>query len=68
VKYKAWLIARGFLEKEGFDYTEAFSPVARHETIRLIIAVATSKAWPLYHLVVKSTFLNGTLEETMYVT
>jgi vacuolar-type H+-ATPase catalytic subunit A/Vma1 len=68
VKHKARLVARGFLQKEGFDYTEMFSPVARHETIRLVVAVATSKAWPLYHIDVKSAFLNGTLEETVYVT
>lgn len=68
VKHKARLVARGFLHKEGFDYTEVLSPVARHETIRLVIAVATSNAWPLYHLDVKSAFKNGTLEEIVYVT
>jgi len=68
VKHKARLVARGFLQKEGFDYTEVFSLVARHETIRLVIAVATSKGWPLYHLDVNYAFLNGTLEETVYVT
>jgi len=68
VKHKARLVARGFLQKEGFDYTEVFSPIARHETIILVIAVATSKVWPLYYLDVKSAFLNGTLEENVYVT
>jgi len=68
MKHKARLVARGFLQKEGFDYKELFSPIARHETIKLVIVVATSKGWPLYHLDVKSAFLNGTLEETVYVT
>lgn len=68
MKHKAGLGARGFLQKEGFDYTEVFPPVVRHETIRLVIAVATSNARPLYHLDVKSAFMNGTLEETVYVT
>lgn len=44
VKHKARLVARVFLKKEGFDYTEVFSPVPRHETIRLVIALATSNA------------------------
>jgi len=68
VKHKARLVAKGFLHKEGFDYIEVFSPVARHETIRLVIAITTSKACPLYHLDVISAFLNGTLKETVYVT
>jgi len=68
VKHKARLLARGFLQKEGFEYTELFSLVSRHETIRLVITVATSKAWPLYHLDVKYAFLNGTLEEIVYIT
>ena len=58
----------GFLQKEGFDYIEVFSSVARHETIILVIAVETSKSCPLYHLDVESAFLNGTLEETVYIT
>jgi len=44
MKNKARLVARGFLQKDGFDYTEVFSLVARHETTRLVIAVATSNA------------------------
>ncbi|MCH80525.1 copia-type polyprotein [Trifolium medium] len=66
-KYKARLVARGFLQKEGIDYSEVFEPVARHETIRLVVALANLRDWPLYHLDVKSAFLNGPLEETVYV-
>ncbi|WJX45884.1 hypothetical protein P8452_32732 [Trifolium repens] len=67
IKYKARLIAKGFLQKQGLNYDEVFSPVARHETIWLVIALACSKRWPLFHLDVKSTFLNGPLEEDVYV-
>ncbi|CAJ2632851.1 unnamed protein product [Trifolium pratense] len=67
VKYKARLVAKGFLQKQGLDYDEVFSPVARHETIRLVIALACSRRWPLFHLDVKSAFLNGPLEEDVYV-
>ncbi|WJX17845.1 hypothetical protein P8452_07710 [Trifolium repens] len=61
------LVAKGFLQKQGLDYDEVFSPVARHETIRLVIALACSRRWPLFHLDVKSAFLNGPLEEDVYV-
>jgi len=67
VNQKARLVARGFLQKEGFDYTEVFSPIAKHETNRLVIVVTTSKVWPMYHLYVKSSFLNGTVEGIVYV-
>ena len=66
-KHKAKLVARGFLQKPGLDYFEVFTPVARHETIRLVIAIAANKNWPLMHLDVKSSFLNGPLQEELYV-
>lgn len=68
VKHKARLVARGFLQKPGLDYSEVFAPVARHETIRLVVALACGRNWFLSHLDVKSAFLNGPLEEEVYVT
>ncbi|PNX87495.1 hypothetical protein L195_g043584, partial [Trifolium pratense] len=67
VKHKARLVARGFLQQEGIDYTEVYAPVARIETIRLVIAIVSSYNWSLYHMDVKSAFLNGPLEEEVYV-
>ncbi|GAU12596.1 hypothetical protein TSUD_132060 [Trifolium subterraneum] len=67
IKHKARLVAKGFLQKQGLDYDEVFSPVARHDTIRLVIALACSRRWPMFHLDVKSAFLNGSLEEDVYV-
>ena len=61
-KHKARLVAKGFLHKLGLDYFEVFTPIARHETIRLVIALAANRNWPLMHLDVKSTFLNGPLQ------
>jgi hypothetical protein len=66
-KHKARLVARGFLQKPGLDYFEVFAPVARHETIRLVIALAANRGWSLMHLDVKSAFLNGPLQEEVYV-
>src|ERR1051325_5194932 len=65
-KHKARLVARGFLQKPGLDYFEVFAPVARHETIRLVIALDANRNWPLMHLDVKSAFLNSSLQEEVY--
>lgn len=66
-KHKARLVAKGFLQKARLDYSEVFAPVARTETIRLVLALASGKRWPLFQLDVKSAFLNGPLEEEVYV-
>lgn len=66
-KYKARLVAKGFKQKPGVDYYETYAPVARLETIRTVIALAAQKKWKLYQLDVKSAFLNGYLEEEIYV-
>ncbi|RDY02272.1 hypothetical protein CR513_14284, partial [Mucuna pruriens] len=65
-KHKARLVAKGFLQKQGIDYTE-YAPVARMETIRLVIVVASSRNWTICQLDVKSAFLNGPLEEEIYI-
>jgi hypothetical protein len=66
-KYKARLVAKGFLQKQGIDYTKVFAPVARLETVRLVIAIANHLNWDFVQLDVKSAFLNGKLEEEVYV-
>ncbi|GAU33832.1 hypothetical protein TSUD_393400 [Trifolium subterraneum] len=66
-KHKARLVARGFLQKHGVDYNEVFAPVARIETVRLVVALACKNRWLLCHLDVKSAFLNGPREEEVYV-
>ncbi|KAI3518152.1 hypothetical protein L1887_06594 [Cichorium endivia] len=67
VKHKARIVAKGYVQKRGIDFDEVFAPVARLETIRLILALAGSNGWKVHHLDVKSAFLNGTLEEEVYV-
>lgn len=66
-KYKARLVVKGYAQEYGVDYTEVFAPVARMETIRLVVALAAQKGWPIYQLDVKSAFLHGELNETVYV-
>jgi hypothetical protein len=52
---------------EGLDFGETFAPVAHLEAIRILLAFATSKRFKLYHMNVKSTFLNGVIREEVYV-
>ena len=65
-KYKARFVACGFSQKEGIDY-ETFAPVVRFTSIRTIIALAATMGWKLYQMDMKTTFLNGEIEEEVYI-
>ena len=67
VKHKARLVAKGYAQREGVDFDEVFAPVARLETVRVLIALAAHENWELHHMDVKSAFLNGYLKEEVYV-
>jgi hypothetical protein len=66
-KYKARFVSRGFSQVEEVDYDETFSPVSRYIFIRSIIALAASMGWKLHQIDVKTTFLNGEIEEEVYI-
>jgi hypothetical protein len=66
-KYKARLVAKGYAQQFGIDYNEVFAPVARWDTIRIILALATCKGWIVYQLDVKSAFLHGELNEVVFI-
>ncbi|GKC96464.1 retrotransposon protein, putative, ty1-copia subclass, partial [Tanacetum coccineum] len=66
-RYKARLVARGFTQRAGIDYNEVFSPVVRHTSIRVILALTACKDYELEQLDVKTTFLHGNLEEVIYM-
>ena len=67
MRNKARLVAQGFCQKEGIDYEETFAPVARLEAIRIFLVFATSKGFNVFQMDVKSAFLNGFIEEEVYV-
>ena len=62
-KYKARFVAIGFSQKEGIDYEETFSLVARYTSIRTIMALASMMKWGLHQMDLKTHFLNGVIEE-----
>jgi hypothetical protein len=67
VRNKSRLVAQGFSQKEGINYDETFAPVARLEAIRIILAFSVANGFKLHQMDVKSAFLNGVLEEEVYV-
>jgi hypothetical protein len=67
IRHKAILVVKGYAQRRGVDYDEVFAPVARLDTVRLLIALAAHKGWELHHLDVKSAFLNGELHEDVFV-
>jgi hypothetical protein len=67
VRHKARLVAKGYAQRAGIDFDEVFAPVARLDSVRLLLAVAAHQKWEVHHLDVKFAFLNGELTEEVFV-
>jgi hypothetical protein len=67
VKHKAQLVAKGYVQRQGIDFDEVYAPVARMESVRIMLILATHLNWSVHHIDVKSSFLNGDLGEEVYV-
>ena len=62
-RHKARLVAKGFTQREGIDYMETFSPISKKDSLRIIMALVAHFDFDLHQMDVKTTFLNGNLEE-----
>jgi len=67
IRNKARLVCKGYAQPEGIDFAENFAPIARLEAIRMFLSLSSFQKFKVYQMDVKSAFLNGDLEEEVYI-
>jgi hypothetical protein len=66
-RYKMCLVARGFTQQEGIDYSKTFSPVIKQAIVRLVFSIVISCDWKIHQFDIHHAFLNGVLDEEVYM-
>ena len=66
-KHKAQFVSKGYAQRPSVDFDDTFAPIACITTIRIVLALACKKRWPIFQMDVKSMFLNGDFKEKVYV-
>jgi hypothetical protein len=67
VKHKARHVAKGYVQWQSVDFEEVLAPMARLESVRMLLAIVGHFSWEVHHMDVKSAFFNGVMKETVYV-
>ncbi len=67
VRHKVRVIAKGYAQKPGIDYTDTYAPVARMESTRVILHITASLDWEVHQMDIKTAFLHGNLKEEVYM-
>jgi hypothetical protein len=67
VWHKAHLVVKGYAQRQGIDFEEAYALVARLEAVRLMLALAAHEGWQVHHMDMKTAFLNGDLQEVVFI-
>lgn len=67
IRFKARLVAKGYSQIYGVDFDETFAPVAKWDSIRLILALTAINDWELHHYDIKTAYLHGVLDEEVYI-
>ena len=67
IRNKARLVYKGYAQMEGIDFEETYAPVARHEAMKMFLSLSCYKKFKVYQMDVKSAFLDGKIEEEVYI-